>query len=150
MLSSRGSSQGSDPRVLYLLCWQVDSLPLVPPGKPRDPFSTSLSQVPRVRTQTYRLGGHCGTNVFCRQLKIWMPLYRHPVLGGLDRVARLGRAGSACVLACQHAGESFFQGEINVMNWGFREGLESEGWLLTTAATGLPAHRGWVLVHVLS
>ena len=27
-------SQGSNPRLLYLLHWQVDSLPLVPPGKP--------------------------------------------------------------------------------------------------------------------
>ena len=27
-------TQGSNPRLLYLLHWQVDSLPLVPPGKP--------------------------------------------------------------------------------------------------------------------
>ena len=82
-----------------------------------------------------------------------MPLYRHQagsILGGLDCVAGLGRAASACVLACQHAGESLFQGEMNVMNWGLRKGLESEGWLLTTATTGLPARRGWVPVHVLS
>ena len=28
-------NQGTSPRLLYLLRWQVDSLPLVPPGKPR-------------------------------------------------------------------------------------------------------------------
>ena len=27
-------AQGSKPHLLHLLCWQVDSLPLVPPGKP--------------------------------------------------------------------------------------------------------------------
>ena len=30
-------TQGSDPRLLHLLCllhWQADSLPLAPPGKP--------------------------------------------------------------------------------------------------------------------
>ena len=36
MPSSRGSSQFRDQtRVSCLLHWQVDSLPLVPPGKPQ-------------------------------------------------------------------------------------------------------------------
>ena len=56
MPSSRGSFQGSNPRVLCLLHWQMGSLPLVPPGKPRDPFSTSLSQVPELRLRHTILG----------------------------------------------------------------------------------------------
>ena len=49
MPSSRGSFQGSNPHVLCLLHGQVGSSPLVPPGKARDPFSTSLPQVPELR-----------------------------------------------------------------------------------------------------
>ena len=56
MPSSRGSFQGSNPRVLHLLHWQMGSLPLVPPGKPRGPFSTSLSQVPELRLRRTILG----------------------------------------------------------------------------------------------
>ena len=40
MTSSRGSSQtqGLNPCLLSLLCWQVGSLPLVSPGKPKNPL----------------------------------------------------------------------------------------------------------------
>ena len=36
--SSRESSQGSNPSLLCLLHWQVSSLPLVPPRKPRNTY----------------------------------------------------------------------------------------------------------------
>ena len=52
--SSRGSSpnQGSNPRILCLLYWQMGSLPLAPPGKPQilsKPinFAPGWEQVPR-------------------------------------------------------------------------------------------------------
>ena len=35
-------TQGLNPRLLCLLNWQVDSLPIVPPGKPQYPLSVSL------------------------------------------------------------------------------------------------------------
>ena len=41
MLSSRGSSQGSNPHLLCLLHWQVGSLPLEPPGKHADVLAES-------------------------------------------------------------------------------------------------------------
>ena len=48
--SFRGSSQGSNPCLLHLLHWQVDSLPLAPPGKPFPSMHTTqlalLHQLP--------------------------------------------------------------------------------------------------------
>ena len=38
--------QGSNPRLLDLLYWQVDSLPLVPPGKP--PITLITEEITRV------------------------------------------------------------------------------------------------------
>ena len=47
MPSSRGifPTQGSNPSLLRLLQWQVGSLPLAPPGKPRMPSIDSSSSV---------------------------------------------------------------------------------------------------------
>ena len=41
-------TQGSNPSLLCLLHWQVDSLPLAPPGKPLKPLHVSDS----LRTET--------------------------------------------------------------------------------------------------
>ena len=39
-------TQGSNPRFLYLMHWQVDSLSLVPPGSPLKPQSYLQKQAP--------------------------------------------------------------------------------------------------------
>ena len=43
LLQGTFPTQGSNPHLLCLLHWQVDSLPLVPPGKPLNLLSLSLS-----------------------------------------------------------------------------------------------------------
>ena len=43
LLQGTFPTQGSNPHLLCLLHWQVDSLPLVPPGKSLNLFSLSLS-----------------------------------------------------------------------------------------------------------
>ena len=40
---SMGPTQGSNPRLLHLLHWQVGSLPLLPPGKPPDGLDSKES-----------------------------------------------------------------------------------------------------------
>ena len=35
-------TQGSNLSLLHLLRWQADSLPLAPPGKPKDPLKGAL------------------------------------------------------------------------------------------------------------
>ena len=56
MPSSRGSFwPASNPGLLCLLYWQVDSLPLVPPGKPRIVYKIQINQ-DRVFREFYILG----------------------------------------------------------------------------------------------
>ena len=52
--SSRGSSQGWNPRLLCLLHWPVGSLPLVPPGKPK-----SMKRYGQNRFQHIKMGMEC-------------------------------------------------------------------------------------------
>ena len=44
-------TQGLKTHLLYLLCWQADSSPLIPPGKPMIPVFTCSQNKGRKRTQ---------------------------------------------------------------------------------------------------
>ena len=62
MPSSRGSSQPRDQTCvsLYLLHWQVGSLPLVPPGKPLFPGYSELNIYPDTKQRTIFNMPTCG------------------------------------------------------------------------------------------
>ena len=82
MPSFKGSStQGWNPHLLY---WQVDSLPLVPPGKPRRGDKDTYMKRP-VKTETeVRIMGHIPRNAWSQKLEEpWNDVPPEPSEGAL-------------------------------------------------------------------
>ena len=73
--SSRESSQGSNPSLLCLLHWQVSSLPLVPPRKPRNTYpETYINIQPKKYTFYHNIFPKYTDALICPEIFRWMEL----------------------------------------------------------------------------
>jgi len=82
MPSSKGSStQGWNPHLLH---WQVDSLPLVPPGKPRRGDKDTYMRRPVKTEAEVRIMGHVPRNAWSQKLEEpWNDVPPEPSEGAL-------------------------------------------------------------------
>ena len=107
LLQSLFSTQGSNPHLLRLLHWQVDSSPLAPPGKPQGHHSTcKINSVQLLSCIWLFATSDCGTPSFpvCHQLPELTQTYVHWVGDAIQPSHSLSSPSLPALNPSQHQG----------------------------------------------